>query len=86
MSRDQEIRLERSIDTSDDIEFCLNELFLLLQQIETTSPTIDDFNLFRSKLRDISDKNLRIMTDMKMLLLTLLSQPHGIKDTGNEWS
>lgn len=73
MSQEQEIRLERSIDTADDIEFCLNELFLLLQQLET-SPTTDDFNLFRSKLRDISDKNLRIMTDLKMLLLMTLQQ------------
>ena len=73
MSQEQEIRLERSIDTADDIEFCLNELFLLLQQLET-SPTIDDFNLFRSKLRDISGKNLRIMTDLKMLLLMTLQQ------------
>lgn len=73
MSQEQEIRLERSIDTADDIEFCLNELFLLLQQLET-SPTTDDFNLFRSKLRDISGKNLRIMTDLKMLLLMTLQQ------------
>lgn len=77
MSHEKEIRLERSIDTCDDIEFCLNELFLLLQQLEH-SPTPEDFNHFRGKLRDISDKNLRIMTDLKLLLITLLSHESNV--------